>query len=173
MEQSIESKLGKDRKQNLYKVGGLALILVALSSSILHHVIQLANQSMMEVPMVSELESLSAMSYVSGPDVLIFFLVLTLTTFIPVAARFPLILQNADLSRTAKTTGKAMNRSSLGLVPLLLIGGLIYGLQFDVPAQKEESTHHSPCIFNTETAAHFGTKELLSDYQCTPTCQKS
>ena len=173
MAQSSKSEFRKVKKQNLYIVGGCAVVLVGISAGILHYAKELASEAMVNLPIVPDLESLSAPDLVSGPDVLIFFLVLTLTTFIPVAARFPLILQNAEYWRSTKTGGKKISRSSLGLVPLFLIGGLIYGLQLDVPMLKEKSSHHSPCIKKTETAAHFDSQDLLSCYPYTPTCKKS
>lgn len=173
MAQSSNSEFRNEKKQNLYIVGGCAVILAGLSASLLHYVKELASQSIVELPIVPDLGGLSASEFVSGSDILIFFLVLTLTTFIPVAARFPLILQNADFRRSAKFSGKNISRSSLGVVPLLLIGGLIYGLQLEVPALKEKSSHHSPCITKTETAAYFDNQDLMSCYPYTPTCKKS
>lgn len=173
MAQSSKSEYKKDKKQNLYIVGGCAVILAGISSGILHYVKELASHSMVNMPIVTDLGSLSTSDLVAGSDVLIFFLVLTLTTFIPVAARFPLILQSAEYWRSSKSSGKTIRRSSLGLVPLFLIGGLIYGLQLDVPTLKEKSGHHSPCINKTETAANFGTQDPLSCYLCTPTCKKT
>ncbi len=167
MARSTNSEFREDKKQNLYVVGGCALVLAGLSAGILNYVKELTNPSIVNLPIVTDLESLSA------SDVLIFFLVLTLTTFIPVAARFPLILQNAEFRKSAKLTGKSMSRTSLGLVPLLLIGGLIYGLQLDIPTPNETSSQEVPCNIKIETAAYFSTHDLLSCYQYNPTCKRS